>query len=132
MPEFKVDVQRTIECSVKVLADTPQQAREIVNNKNFELPPRNEWYGQEDWEYRVNDHNGRTLIDWDGSETDEDDEESLGNFPVKPLTTQEEKDAARDLAVCGTCGRYWDDAVVTEWTPAPSGRCPFEYFHERH
>ena len=31
---------------------------------------------------------------------------------------------------CGTCGITWDDAVVTGVTPAPSGRCPFEYDHE--
>lgn len=30
---------------------------------------------------------------------------------------------------CGTCGLSWDDAVATDWTPVPSGRCPFEYFH---
>lgn len=34
-----------------------------------------------------------------------------------------------DLATCGTCGRTWDDAVPTATTPAPSGRCPFEYDH---
>lgn len=32
-------------------------------------------------------------------------------------------------ATCGTCGRSWDDATPTGWTPAPSGRCPFEEFH---
>jgi hypothetical protein len=34
-----------------------------------------------------------------------------------------------DLATCGACGRTWDDAVVTSWTPVPSARCPFEYEH---
>jgi hypothetical protein len=24
----------------------------------------------------------------------------------------------------------WDDSIPTSYTPAPSGRCPFEYFHE--
>lgn len=32
--------------------------------------------------------------------------------------------------VCGTCGRGWDDSVSTSVTPAPSGRCPFEYEHD--
>lgn len=32
--------------------------------------------------------------------------------------------------VCGECGRGWDDAVSTAWTPAPAGRCPFEYEHQ--
>lgn len=30
---------------------------------------------------------------------------------------------------CNTCGRTWDDGMSTELTPAPSGRCPFEYMH---
>jgi hypothetical protein len=34
-----------------------------------------------------------------------------------------------DITECGTCHRYWDDAVVTAWTPTPSARCPFEYDH---
>lgn len=33
------------------------------------------------------------------------------------------------LATCGTCGRSWDDAIITSLTPAPAARCPFEYFH---
>ncbi|AYD82172.1 hypothetical protein KNU13_gp86 [Gordonia phage Turuncu] len=32
---------------------------------------------------------------------------------------------------CGECGRSWDDAIATSWTPTPSGRCPFEYDHGR-
>lgn len=41
-----------------------------------------------------------------------------------------ELDPADPLAtVCGSCGRGWDDSVPTAWTPAPSGRCPFEYEH---
>lgn len=32
--------------------------------------------------------------------------------------------------VCGACGRGWDDTVSTAWTPAPAGRCPFEYEHD--
>lgn len=34
-----------------------------------------------------------------------------------------------DVATCGTCGRSWNDAATSTWTPAPSGRCPFEYDH---
>jgi hypothetical protein len=30
------------------------------------------------------------------------------------------------IVTCGNCGRSWDDTISTEWTPAPSGRCPFE------
>jgi hypothetical protein len=35
-----------------------------------------------------------------------------------------------EVATCGVCGRSWNDAAVSSWTPAPSGRCPFEYEHE--
>jgi hypothetical protein len=34
------------------------------------------------------------------------------------------------FARCNTCGRAWDDEKPTAWTPAPSGRCPFEYWHK--
>ena len=29
----------------------------------------------------------------------------------------------------GNCGLSWDDSIITSWTPTPSARCPFEYFH---
>lgn len=48
------------------------------------------------------------------------------DFPVKVLQPGE---PASDKCTCGYCGRSWDDAIVTGWTPAPSGRCPFEYYH---
>ena len=35
-----------------------------------------------------------------------------------------------DYRTDGICGRTWDDAIITSMTPAPSGRCPFEYFHD--
>lgn len=48
------------------------------------------------------------------------------DFPVRPL---QPGDTAQDRVTDNTCGLSWDDAVGTTWTPAPSGRCPFEYFH---
>lgn len=53
------------------------------------------------------------------------------DYPVRPLTQADiaRMDNPRDIAQCGTCGRYWDDGVATGMTPAPGGRCPFEYFH---
>lgn len=49
------------------------------------------------------------------------------DFPVQPLAP----DAPAKVRVTdGVCGLSWDDGVGTEWTPAPSGRCPFEYFHD--
>ena len=46
------------------------------------------------------------------------------DFPVQPT-----EDRGPNIATCGQCGLSWDDEKSTEWTPAPSGRCPFEYFH---
>ncbi len=34
-----------------------------------------------------------------------------------------------DIATCGTCGKSWNDALITQRTPAPSARCPYEYIH---
>lgn len=51
------------------------------------------------------------------------------DYEVRPLVTENQRRAAKDLAQCGTCGRYWDDGISTGITPVPSGRCPFEYFH---
>lgn len=47
-------------------------------------------------------------------------------FAVQPLKPGQ---PAEDKMTCGTCGRSWDDAIATAWTPVPSGRCPFEYYH---
>ncbi len=35
-----------------------------------------------------------------------------------------------DMAVCGTCKSAWNDALISARTPAPAGRCPYEYIHE--
>lgn len=49
-----------------------------------------------------------------------------GDFPVQPVILG---DKAIDPVTCGTCGLTWDDAIPTEYTPAPSARCSFESFH---
>lgn len=49
------------------------------------------------------------------------------DYPVQPLAPN---DNAKGRATCGHCGLSWDDDKVTEMTPTPSGRCPFEPFHE--
>lgn len=51
------------------------------------------------------------------------------DFPVRPLFTEKSKKKAKVLATCGHCKLSWDDSIPTDWTPAPSARCPFEYFH---
>lgn len=51
------------------------------------------------------------------------------DWPVQPI----EGDAVHDAAAptyCCTCFLFWDDAIVTSMTPAPSARCPFENFHD--
>lgn len=50
------------------------------------------------------------------------------DWPVIPLPAGYPD--ATTLATCGACGRSWDDDFITSMTPAPSGRCPFEPFHE--
>ena len=57
-------------------------------------------------------------------------DEIPADFPVKPLATQAEIDAAGDPVQDGECGLWWDDAISTSLTPAPGGRCPFEEYHE--
>jgi len=49
------------------------------------------------------------------------------DYPVQPLKRGE---SCEDKATCETCGLSWDDGKVTSMTPVPSGRCPFESFHE--
>ena len=34
------------------------------------------------------------------------------------------------LGTCGTCGKSWNDALISGSTPAPAGRCPYEGLHE--
>lgn len=35
----------------------------------------------------------------------------------------------QDIVTCGNCGKSWNDALITDRTPAPSARCPYEYIH---
>lgn len=48
------------------------------------------------------------------------------SFEVQPLKEGQEP---KGKTTCGHCGLSWDDDLQTTWTPVPSGRCPFEYFH---
>jgi hypothetical protein len=48
------------------------------------------------------------------------------DFAVQPLKRGEDPPGK---TTCGHCGLSWDDDKPTQWTPVPSGRCPFEYFH---
>jgi hypothetical protein len=60
-----------------------------------------------------------TIVDSFGIVEDDDLPEVPDNFPVRPI----------DGRACKICGRVWDDAIPTAYTPTPSGRCPFEAFH---
>lgn len=40
------------------------------------------------------------------------------------------REAPAGFVRCFACGRAWDDSKPTAWTPAPAGRCPFEYWHK--
>ncbi len=48
-------------------------------------------------------------------------EDIPADYPVQPTMSGN--------ATCGNCGLSWDDDKVTGMTPTPSGRCPFETFH---
>lgn len=52
------------------------------------------------------------------------------DFPVVPIAAPANPGRAYAVATCGECGLSWDDTIPTAYTPAPSGRCPFEAFHE--
>lgn len=53
------------------------------------------------------------------------------DHPVRPYDTLTDMpDDARAPAMCGTCELWWDDGIVTSFTPVPSARCPFEYEHD--
>jgi hypothetical protein len=58
---------------------------------------------------------------------DTDFEAIPDDFDVKVLDNPAD---GIDPALCGSCGRWWDDGVTTSRTPVPAGRCPFEYFHD--
>lgn len=51
--------------------------------------------------------------------------------PVPGATPRYDDDGREivDVVTCGSCGRSWNDAASSSVTPAPSGRCPFEYEH---
>lgn len=40
------------------------------------------------------------------------------------------KSAPGTFTRCLSCGRAWDDAKPTAYTPAPAARCPFEHWHK--
>jgi hypothetical protein len=47
-----------------------------------------------------------------------------------PVTELDDDDNPPGRTTCYTCGRSWDDRISTALTPVPSGRCPFEPYHD--
>ena len=56
--------------------------------------------------------------------------DNLTPIPGARLLLNDDGEPIIRVATCGTCGRSWNDAEVSDWTPAPAGRCPFEDEHE--
>lgn len=84
-------------------------------------------------ETEANKHRGPGRFAFVDERETEDEPDIPADFEVQPLEfmSPEYNDARKReaLAQCGTCGRMWDDAEPTSYTPAPAGRCPFEAFH---
>ena len=55
---------------------------------------------------------------------------TLTPVPGATLRHDDDGNPIVDVVTCGVCGRSWNDAAVSDRTPVPSGRCPFEYDHE--
>lgn len=62
---FTVEIRRSITVSVQVRAADGEAAAEIVNKRGYELPPRDEWAGQKDWQYTVTDATGGVVHEQD-------------------------------------------------------------------
>jgi hypothetical protein len=102
----------------------------------FEIEYSGETKCHWDGQYTNEDEDERLFVDTDGQEwresqltldeTETERPEVPAGFPVRPLA---EGDPATDRVTCGECGRSWDDAIPTSYTPAPSARCPFEAYH---
>lgn len=78
MTKYTVYATHSITATVEVEAASPEAAAEMVNRRDFKLPPRDEWAGSKDWEYAVFSPDGTELGRDDGSgyyETGDDDEE---------------------------------------------------------
>ncbi len=82
-----------------------------------------------EWPREADDESEEESDDDDTSRdaTPTDDTSIPADYEVQPLRPDEHPPGR---TTCDTCGRAWDDDKVTGITPAPSGRCPFENWHE--
>lgn len=74
MAKYEVEISRTITVTVPVQADSPEQAHETVNKREYALPPRDQWTGDKDWRYVVYDDDGNELGRDEGTGYVSDDE----------------------------------------------------------
>ena len=65
MPTFEIWVYRGYATAVSVDADNGQAAIELVNTRDFPLPPIEQWQGQKDWLLRAFDEHGDEVADSD-------------------------------------------------------------------
>lgn len=94
-----------------------------------------------DHEYKMSDAFASVMANVAALGVDEDERYKLepddidADWPVTAFEDEwevlelETEDHIPDPVQCGTCELWWDDAMVTSMTPAPSARCPFEQFH---
>ena len=62
VPRYRVEISRTVQALVEVDAATPQAALEVVDQREFPLPPAADWQPLEGWEYAVLDAHGREVL----------------------------------------------------------------------
>ena len=63
MPTFEVSVYRGYTTTVHVDAENGQAAIDLVNARDFPLPPIDQWHGQKDWLLRAFDADGEEVAD---------------------------------------------------------------------
>lgn len=68
LQDFTVEVVHSIRVDVTVRARNAREVIEKVDRKDFELPPRDEWTGDDDWVYTVSDDTGKPVMRMDGIE----------------------------------------------------------------
>jgi hypothetical protein len=91
--KFFVTVSRVIETTVEVEATDARAARALVERRDFELPPRDDWEGRGDWRFAVADADHNDLIDEDGNDVSDkncvcgEPEENHANSPADAAAT---------------------------------------------
>lgn len=70
--KYEVEITRMVTTTVTVDTPAAQDAAELVDQRDFPLPPADQWQVvKRSYEYTVLDSEGNTLIDSDGNEADD-------------------------------------------------------------